>query len=769
MQQLFAAGLLGHPDGRHEREAQSNRYAVARATSTSSKTELARERLAAEVRARSPGRSLGSAARDRASDRLGFDLGDVRFHDGPAAALMAHALGARAFAVGREVVLGEDADAPGGPSGARLLEHELVHVAQQELGGAPALQRQEGEAAAAGTTLPSPQSLDNLQLRREVARVQEWLKTHSMALALYQTNQDYLTELQHERGRRILGGHVWMIDSAPPTGQVYQLLPQSPTQVAVAVLEPAKLAAAPQTLGNGVRIMSERQFHGFLEQHSIPTVAQTPVGPMAVAGTGMAVSPWARRSIAPFAESYSGVQDIRTNLLGRVAELSYTTRTASGGFGLFPARDLNQIQWQGKTDQFPVVDWEMLFGELPSVKSSTQGPAGRLRYYWGGTRGKGIPDVTMSGPPARQALLQQASQLIYPNMTPADATARAFENMTLPVNSDDVAAVRGALRGRMTQAPQTFRLAYDLQLRLQNGISVGGQTFTTLQQLDAALQGGTLSQNAYNEALERLATNLADWKIVSSGASTAELEAVTRMRQRFLPGATEAQIEAATTPEWFAAETMGPGRAATGAGLRGAAVGGGVSTVVNIGSQWYEIATDPTGRKEFSVRQLGANLAGGTGSGLVAGSTEQLVTGAMTEGLLPSAVAAGGTAASTSLLARGVGGGASGAIAAPVFVLTVMALDERHYEPHQYVSKGARAAVVGGMSGLGSAVLVGAAFGTAAGPVGIVVGVIVGAMLYYLLDKSVGEMVEENVEDIINPSVAEEQDFGGFMLERMSD
>jgi outer membrane protein OmpA-like peptidoglycan-associated protein len=59
--------------------------------------------------------------------RLGHDFGKVRVHDGAEAASAAHALGARAFTHGDDIVV----DAPGGAASPRLLAHELAHVAQQ--------------------------------------------------------------------------------------------------------------------------------------------------------------------------------------------------------------------------------------------------------------------------------------------------------------------------------------------------------------------------------------------------------------------------------------------------------------------------------------------------------------------------------------------------------------------------------------------------------------------------------------------------------------
>ncbi len=85
---------------------------------------------------RSPGRPLEPATRRFMEARLGHDFSQVRVHADGKAAASAQAVKARAFTVGRDVVFGSGEYAPGSREGQRLLAHELVHVVQQERGGA---------------------------------------------------------------------------------------------------------------------------------------------------------------------------------------------------------------------------------------------------------------------------------------------------------------------------------------------------------------------------------------------------------------------------------------------------------------------------------------------------------------------------------------------------------------------------------------------------------------------------------------------------------
>ncbi|HET6763221.1 MAG TPA: DUF4157 domain-containing protein, partial [Longimicrobiaceae bacterium] len=81
-----------------------------------------------------PGRPLPGDVRGQMERGLGAPLGDVRLHDGGAAAGLASSLGASAFAHGRDVGMAADAPRAGTFRGRLLLAHELAHAAQQARG-----------------------------------------------------------------------------------------------------------------------------------------------------------------------------------------------------------------------------------------------------------------------------------------------------------------------------------------------------------------------------------------------------------------------------------------------------------------------------------------------------------------------------------------------------------------------------------------------------------------------------------------------------------
>lgn len=80
---------------------------------------------------RTPGRPLDAPARSFMEARFGHDFKHVRVHTDERAADSAHALMARAYTVGSDIVFAAGQYAPQSERGTRLLAHELTHVVQQ--------------------------------------------------------------------------------------------------------------------------------------------------------------------------------------------------------------------------------------------------------------------------------------------------------------------------------------------------------------------------------------------------------------------------------------------------------------------------------------------------------------------------------------------------------------------------------------------------------------------------------------------------------------
>ncbi len=78
----------------------------------------------------SGGRPLELGTRNYFEPRLGYDLSSVRLHTDAKANESAHALNAKAYTVGKDIVFGRDEYKTNSEGGNRLLAHELAHVTQ---------------------------------------------------------------------------------------------------------------------------------------------------------------------------------------------------------------------------------------------------------------------------------------------------------------------------------------------------------------------------------------------------------------------------------------------------------------------------------------------------------------------------------------------------------------------------------------------------------------------------------------------------------------
>lgn len=78
------------------------------------------------------GQPIPDGLRTRFESSLGTGLGDVRVHNDSAAAAAAAGVGARAYATGQHIYMGEKQYAPHTADGALLLAHEVAHTVQQQ-------------------------------------------------------------------------------------------------------------------------------------------------------------------------------------------------------------------------------------------------------------------------------------------------------------------------------------------------------------------------------------------------------------------------------------------------------------------------------------------------------------------------------------------------------------------------------------------------------------------------------------------------------------
>jgi hypothetical protein len=114
----------GKKDKKDEKARRSARGAPAVAPGATAGR--AGSQASASIRSMGPGKPLSRADRSFFEPRFGRDLSEVRVHDGPAADRAARLIDARAFAWGSDIAFASGERERGG---ARLLSHELAHVA----------------------------------------------------------------------------------------------------------------------------------------------------------------------------------------------------------------------------------------------------------------------------------------------------------------------------------------------------------------------------------------------------------------------------------------------------------------------------------------------------------------------------------------------------------------------------------------------------------------------------------------------------------------
>ena len=113
------------------------------------------------------GEPLPPSTRAFFEPRFGYDFSQVRVYTGSRAAEAARTINARAFTVGRDVVLGSGEDAAGANAGQRLLAHELTHVVQQGLNrNSASLQRMPLTEEEKKEDLKSPKYAGNPRLEK---------------------------------------------------------------------------------------------------------------------------------------------------------------------------------------------------------------------------------------------------------------------------------------------------------------------------------------------------------------------------------------------------------------------------------------------------------------------------------------------------------------------------------------------------------------------------------------------------------------------------
>jgi hypothetical protein len=120
------------------------------------------------------GTPLDHGTRRFMESRIGTDLRDVRVHTDERAAASADAIGADAYATGRDIYFAAGRYAPSSVDGQRLLTHEITHTEQQAQAGLPSGRAAQGKITVGATDDP---------LEREAERLADGIVTPGRLLA----------------------------------------------------------------------------------------------------------------------------------------------------------------------------------------------------------------------------------------------------------------------------------------------------------------------------------------------------------------------------------------------------------------------------------------------------------------------------------------------------------------------------------------------------------------------------------------------------------
>ena len=116
----------------------------------------------------SSGTSLDPRLRGQFENQIGEKLGDVRIHRGTEIDKSLRAHGALAAAAGNDVAISTGVPSPETQEGRAVLQHELVHVAQQKNARGPVTDRVDFEAEEQAKNFASPQAGRDLSQIRQV-------------------------------------------------------------------------------------------------------------------------------------------------------------------------------------------------------------------------------------------------------------------------------------------------------------------------------------------------------------------------------------------------------------------------------------------------------------------------------------------------------------------------------------------------------------------------------------------------------------------------
>jgi hypothetical protein len=515
---------------------------------------------------------------------------------------------------------------------------------------------------------------------------------------------------------------------ARPSTMYYELIPHGDVVIV------KELPTHPRN--NARNVLTGEQLQERLQHHSVPTVPEAVMA--GYFNSLLHIPAFERNAPGLIARDPKASIPSQNKWRGSLGELSAKHK------GLVPSLDLNMIR-----ANHPVFDLKGPRGGLNSVKTSVRGPGNRgdphATYLVGLAEILGVKTTKYS----------KAVQSLYPNMPPSEGVNLMMRKGYLSVNANHVTSFQAALEDPSNYTKKAYWQLAD-QLLARQPARINGKTYhsyQTLRALQLASGASPSVRQSIDKVLQDVRQQLAG-RIRSNGMTTQPLNHLLGFRRAVglaNPHMTPAQLKAWLFPELLMIQKHGGGLQGNmkAAGISGGwgSMGGALVAMTFEGGGMLMNQQLPS---DAGIRLGQVGLAGAT-SGLVGGSTELLVNGNMGSTMARQLISKGTSSRLAAGIGRGLGGTVGGGVAAPVFSMAMLAMDDQEHSTTDYVATGTRSAVGGTIGAVLGAAATGALAGSAIPGLGTVVGFIVGGAGYFIADRLMGDEIEQGVRRSMGP------------------
>jgi hypothetical protein len=620
----------------------------------------------------------------------------------------------------------------------------------------------------------------NRELVDAILFTEDWFAAHGIIELDYDAYKVREKRLETERQARIAMGHLWLrsVHDRRST-KLYQTVEGANGGFDVVVLESDELVYGPVRDVSDRPIMTASQFQASLKAIGVPTISledyqaqmaasQSPALPFEFADAGVPST----SSLPIYGVSGAvSISNARANMLqdafslrnpaarqGAIGE-AYLGSSREAGYGAF-MRDYNKVDWTHprrgvERGNYPLVDFQKwaLGGPRPEWSAKTRSVVNANPFTQYDTYLTGMAQMLNTEPGYRgfQHYMNNAGR----GRTPQQVR----DQLSLRINADDVASFRQFISdpfrkettkgGKQSKDPNYRRAAMS---RIYNGIlqdrpfTLNGQSYNTVEALDAALNSKALTVAQHRQALIDVGQS-ASAKVGEIPDLTGDVLTRFNAARTGVPNLSARDVRRVVSPELMFSLSRGGGwrgdlAAGRSYGFKGAGLGAGFG----IAHELYSMATDDVDNPDAFYRLATAGGREGLRGGLTSGA-ESVIASRTSRYLLQRGL----SATSGQALALGFGKRAVPGLVDVGFETYNVATESRSHRPREVGYRLTRAFVIGGSSawaGAAAGAAIGSVVPVAGTIIGFVVGLIVGALVGFIMNSIIPnyeQMVMEQV------------------------